>query len=162
MFCSRAFARRQDSFRHMRCACMHWLSSLLAVGVLLLAGCASLDPVDHPQEWRAGPSAVLANGCPDLSGTYSIHPSGVYPSDLRLQPTLNEALSLIILRNFSTDREKPWPELAGATKAVFATEGEWLYVSLRDDAEGRASVRFKRKRWWGGFHEESDAMPLCI
>lgn len=146
----------------MRFAYPPWLSAPLAVAVLLLAGCASLDPVDHPQEWRASPGEVLANGCPDLSGTYSIYPSGVYPSDMGMYPTLNEALSLIILRDFSKNREKPWPELAGATKAVFTAEGEWLYVSFRDDVEGQASVRFKRKSWWGGFHEEADAMPLCM
>lgn len=146
----------------MRFAYPAWLSAPLAAATLLVAGCASLDPVDHPQEWRASAGAVLANGCPDLSGTYSTHPSGVYPSNLELYPTLNEALSLIILRDFSKNREKPWPELAGATKAVLAAEGEWLYVSLRDDGEGLASVRFKRKSWWGGFHEGSDAMPLCM
>ena len=139
-----------------------WLSALPAVATLLLGGCASLDPVNEPKEWHASPGAVLTNGCPDLSGTYSIHPSGVYPSNLGLYPDLNEALSLIILRDFSNNREKPWPELAGATKAVFSSEGEWLYVSLRNDREGQASLRFKRKSWWGGFHEGSDAMPLCM
>lgn len=147
---------------YFRLGCSYWPSVPLAIVALLPASCASLDPVDYPREWSARPSEVLANGCPDLSGTYSIQPSEVYPSGLGLYPRLNEALSPITLRDFANNQEKPWPELPGATKATFSAQGEWLHVILRDEVEGQVSVRFKRKSWWGGLHENADAMPLCI
>lgn len=71
-------------------------------------------------------------------------------------------LSLILLRDFPNNRDKPWPELGSATKAVFSAQGDRLVVRFGDGVENGATVRSKSKHWWGGFHEDADAMPHCM
>lgn len=138
-----------------------WLMAPLATAALLLAGCASLEPLDHPQGWDSSPGTVLSNGCPDLSGTYAIRATGVYPADVGVYPPLNEILGLSGLRD-AQRRNRPWPALPHATTATFTASGDWLYVRFRDDAEGEVTLRFKRKNWWGGSTDGSDAMYQCL
>jgi hypothetical protein len=138
-----------------------WVVAWLASATLLLAGCASLEPLDHPHGWESSKGAVLSNGCPDLSGTYAIHPAGAYPANAEAYPPLNEILGPGALRD-AQQRDRPWPALARATTATFTTSGDWLYVRLRDDAEGEIALKFKRKNWWGGSTDGSDAMYQCL
>jgi hypothetical protein len=133
----------------------------MASVALLLAGCASFDPLDHPQKWGSSPETVLPNGCPDLSGTYSTRATDAYPADVRGYPSLDEILGPSRLRD-AQGRDRSWPALPSATTVTFKSSGDWLYVRFRDDAEGEAALGFKRKHWWGGSVDGSDAMYQCL
>jgi hypothetical protein len=52
--------------------------------------------------------------------------------------------------------------LPHATTATFTASEDWLYVSFRDDAEGEVALKFKRRHWWGGFTDGSDATYHCL
>jgi hypothetical protein len=145
----------------MSFAYLAWLVAPLAVATLLLAACASLVPLDHPHGWSSSPGTVLPNGCPDLSGTYAARATGVYPADIGVSPPLNEILGPSGLLDAQRGDELR-PSFAGATTASFTSEGDWLYVRFRDDAEGEGALKFKRKNWWGGFTDGSDAMYQCL
>lgn len=146
----------------MGLACPAWLAAPSVAVTFLLAGCASLEPLDHPQGWRSSPDVVLSNGCPDLSGTYATRATGAYPADVEIHPPLNEVLGPDALRDAQERDERPWPALPGATTATFTASGDWLYVRLRDEAGKEVSLRFKRKNWWGGSTDGSDAMFQCL
>lgn len=138
-----------------------WGTAPLAAVTLLLASCASFTPLDHPQGWGSSPGTVLPNGCPDLSGTYATHATGAYPESVVIYPPLNEILGPSGLRDAQT-RDRPWPASTHSTTATFTASGDWLYVRFRDDAEGEVTLRFKRKNWWGGSTNGSDAMYQCL
>jgi hypothetical protein len=138
-----------------------WLVVPLSAAMLLLAGCASLEPLDHPHGWDSSPGTALPSGCPDLSGTYATRATGAYPANVGVYPPLNEILGPSGLRD-AQRRDRPWPTSPGATTAVFTASRDWLYVRFRDDAEGEGSLSFKRKSWWGGSTEGSDAMYQCL
>jgi hypothetical protein len=76
-------------------------------------------------------------------------------------PPLNETLGASSLRD-AQNRDAPWPELPGATSASLILEKDWLYVRFSDAAGGKTVLRFKRKDWWGGSIDGSDAMYLCM
>lgn len=137
-----------------------WLVALLAPATFVLAGCAVFDRVDYPEGWGGSAPAILANGCPDLSGTYDTRPTDSYPASLSTSPTLNEILGPGGLSDVYR-RDKPWPALPGATRAMLTSDGDWLSVRFLDDAGGVADLRFKRKHWWGGTIEGADAMYHC-
>ena len=139
-----------------------WLMAPLATSTLImLTGCAALEPLDHPHAWGPSPGAVLSNGCPDLSGTYATRATGAYPADVAVYPPLSDILGPSMLRD-AQERDRPWPTSPGATTATFASSGDWLYVRFRDDAEGEIALQFKRKNWWGGSTHGSDAMYQCL
>lgn len=136
-----------------------WAASLAAT--VFLAGCASLEPLDHPQDWVSSPGSGLPNGCPELSGTYAIRATGAYPPDSPASPPLDEVLGPGVLRD-AKDRRHPWPALPAATSATFSASGDWLHVRFRDDGQREAALRFKRKGALGGFTDGSDAMYQCL
>lgn len=138
-----------------------WLMAALAAATLLLAGCASLEPLDHPHAWGSSPDKVLPNGCPDLSGTYATRATAAYPGNVEVRPPLNEILGPSVLRD-AQGRDRPWPTSPGAMTARFTTSGDWLYVRFRGDTGGETPLRFKRKNWWGGSTDGSDAMYQCL
>lgn len=138
-----------------------WLMAPLASATLLLAGCASLEPLDYPHQWESSPGTVLPNGCPDLSGTYAVRATGAYPAKVESYPPLNEILGPGALRD-AEERDRPWPTSPGATTAMFTASGDWLYVRIRDAARGESALKFKRKNWWGGATDGSDAMYQCL
>lgn len=138
-----------------------WLVALLAAATLLLAGCASFEPLDHPHGWESSPGTALQNGCPDLSETYAIRATGAYPANVGAYPPLNEILGPGALRD-AQERDRPWPASPGATTAVLTASSDWLYVRFRDEAEGEIALKFKRKNWWGGSTDGSDAMYQCL
>ena len=136
-----------------------WLLALMAPAAL--ASCAIVDYVDYPPNgWGGSAAATLANGCPDLSGTYDTRPTEAYPAGLAISPTLNEILGPNGLREGEL-LNRSWPELPGATTATFASSGDWLYVRIQNDAGGEAALSFKRKNWWGGSFEGSYALFQC-
>lgn len=137
-----------------------WLVALLALATCVLASCVSFDRVDYPEGWGGSAPAILANGCPDLSGTYDARPTDSYPTSLSSSPRLNEILGPGGLSDVY-GRDKPWPALPGATRATLTSDGDWLSVRFRDDAGGVADLKFKRKHWWGGTVEGADAMYHC-
>jgi hypothetical protein len=137
-----------------------WLVALMAPAAFVLASCVSFDRVDYPKGWGGSAAALLANGCPDLSGTYDTRPTDAYPAGLATSPTLNEILGPGGLSDVY-GRDKPWPALPGATTATLTSDGDWLYVHFRDDAGGVADLKFKRKHWWGGTIDGADAMYHC-
>ncbi|HEY0825142.1 MAG TPA: hypothetical protein VGD76_15240 [Ramlibacter sp.] len=132
----------------------------MAAATLLLAGCASLEPLDHPREWKSSPGTVLPNGCPDVSGTYALRATGAFPATEAASPALDEVLGPRALRD-AQERERTWPASAGATSATFTASGDWLYVRFHG-AQGESSLKFKRKNWWGGATAGSDAMYQCL
>lgn len=138
-----------------------WVLAPLVSGMLLLAGCASLDPIDHPQEWGASLEKPLPNGCPDLSGTYSTQANAAYPGNVDTFPPLNEVLGPSWILDMQV-RDKPWPALSGATMATFAASGDWLNVRFHDDAKGEATLRFKKRHWWGAVLEGADSTYQCL
>jgi hypothetical protein len=153
-----------DASSSVRCAfaaALAWPVAPLAAAALLLAACASLEPLDHPNGWRSSPSTALPNGCPDLSGTYATRANGAYPEHVGAYPLLNEILGPSALRD-AQERDDPWPTSPDATTARFTASGDWLYVHFRDEAEGEVGLRFKRKNWWGGSTEGADAMYQCL
>lgn len=138
-----------------------WVIAPLVSGMLLLTGCASLEPIDHPKEWGSSLEKPLPNGCPDLSGTYSTRANAAYPVNVDISPPLNEIFGPIWI--FDTQvRDRPWPALPGATMVTLAQNADWLNVRFHDDAKGEATVRFKKKHWWGGVLEGADSMYQCL
>jgi hypothetical protein len=133
--------------------------SALCVACLsfLLHGCASLDPAPP---WAASPARALANGCPDLTGTYGTRAVEAFPAGTQAPPSLNDLLGPQNLRDLSEAGRRD-PALPGATSASFASDGEWLHVRFRHPAAGEATLHFKHKQWWGGFTEGADAMYQC-
>jgi hypothetical protein len=138
-----------------------WLLPPLAFIGLLLASCASPQSLEHPQGWGSSPETLLPNGCPDLSGTYSTRATEAYPPYLGVFPTLSEILGSSLLHD-AQGRNRPWPAVAGATTATFTSDGDWMHVRFRDDVEGEGALSFKKKHWWGGSVEGSDAMYQCL
>ena len=138
-----------------------WLVAPSLATTFLLVGCASLEPLDHPHGWSSSADMVLPNGCPDLSGTYATRATGAYPANVEVYPLLNEVLGPSVLRD-AHERDRPWPTSPGAATATFTASGDWLYVRFRDEAESEVALKFKRKRWWGGSKEGSDAMYQCL
>ena len=135
--------------------------ALLVSATLLLAGCASLELLDYPREWESSPGTALPNGCPDLSGTYAVRATGAYPAKVESYPPLNEILGPGVLRD-AEGRDRPWPTSPGATTATFTASGDWLYVRVSDAGKGESALKFKRKNWWGGATDGSDAMYQCL
>jgi hypothetical protein len=137
----------------------------LAVAVvsvaLLLAGCTVPSHFEYPQDWRGTPTATLPNGCPDLSGTYDTRPADAYPADVGSRPLLDEILGPRGLRE-GEFRDIRWPALPGATTATFTPSGDWLYVRFGDGAGGEATLSFKRRDWWGGAFDGSQATYHCL
>ena len=121
---------------------------------LWLGGCAGLH---HPRRWASSPETILPNGCPDLSGTYGTRATDAYPANAGRLPPLNEILGPGGLSDVYK-QGKPWPVLPSATTASFTSERNWLYVRFCDDTRRAATLRFKRKHWWGGAIEGADAM----
>ena len=141
--------------------CPAWLVAPSLAGTFLLVGCATLEPLEHPNGWSSNPDAVLRNGCPDLSGTYATRATAAYPANVEIYPLLNELLGPSALRD-AQERDRPWPTAPGATTGTFTTSGDWLYVRFRNEAEKDVGLKFKRKNWWGGSTEDSDAMYQCL
>jgi hypothetical protein len=131
-----------------------------ATAALVLAGCVVFDHVDYPKGWGGSTAAPLANGCPDLSGTYETHFVDAHPSGLAASPTLDQLLGAGGLSDVYR-KGKPWPALPGATTVTLRSDGDWLFVHFQDDAGGIADLKFKRKHWWGGVIEGADAMFHC-
>lgn len=126
-----------------------------------LASCAIFDEVDYPpNDWGGSAATILANGCPDVSGTYDTRPIDAYPAGLAISPTLNEILGPSGLREGEL-LNRSWPALPDATTATFSSSGDWLYVRFLNDAGGEAALSFKRKNWWGGSFEGSYALFQC-
>jgi len=96
-----------------------------------------------------------------LSGTYAIRATGAYPENVGPYPLLSEIFGPGALRD-AEERDRPWPASPGATTATFTSNGDWLYVRFRDDTEGEIALKFKRKNWWGGSTDGSDAMYQCL
>jgi hypothetical protein len=138
-----------------------WLAATMAAATLLLAGCVGPRPVDHPQGWDESPAPLLANGCPDLSGTYDTRPSDSYPADVEIRPLLNEILGARGLREGEL-RDVPWPELPGTTTATFEPSGDWLYVRFGDGAGGETTLSFRRRHWWAGDLKGVQATYHCL
>lgn len=138
-----------------------WLVAPLTATSLLLGGCASLEPLDHPHAWESSPGTALPNGCQDLSGTYAIHATGAYPAKAGTYPLLNEILGPGALRD-AQERSLPWPASPSATSATFTASADWVHVRFRDASAGEVALKFKRKDWWGGATEGSDAMYQCL
>lgn len=145
----------------MSFACPARLVAPSVAATFLLAGCANLEPLDHPHGWSSSPDTVLPNGCPDLTGTYAIRAISAYPANVEVYPLLNEVLGPSALRD-AQERHRPWPTSPGATTATFTASGDWLYVRFRAEAENEVALKFKRKNWWGGSTEGSDAMYQCL
>lgn len=134
-----------------------WLVAPLAAASLLLSGCASLEPLDHPHAWESNPGTALPNGCPDLSGTYVIHATGAYPAKDGSYPPLNEIFGPGALHD-----AQDWPASPSATSATFTASADWVHVRFRDASAGEVALKFKRKDWWGGATGGSDAMYQCL
>jgi hypothetical protein len=136
-----------------------WQTALLVSMLLLLAGCAA--SLDYPQGWSSTTERVLPHGCPDLTGIYSTQAAEIYPADIDTLPRLNEILGPGGLSHI-TREGRPWPTFPDfPVTASFTSDGDWLYVHYSDGADGAATLKFKRKHWWGGLIEESDAMYFC-
>ena len=95
-----------------------------------------------------------------MSGTYSTRAAEAYPPGVTVLPPLGEILGPNLLHD-AQRREDPWPALRSARTATFTSSGDWTQVRFRDDADGEATLVFKRKAWWGGSVDESDAMYQC-
>lgn len=76
-------------------------------------------------------------------------------------PPLGEVLGPNLLHD-ANGREGAWPALRSAQTATFTSSGDWTHVRFHDDADGKATLRFKRKAWWGGSVDGSDAMYQCL
>lgn len=146
---------------HMPCNASSCRILLLVPGAALLCSCLYFDRIDYPDDWGKESGALLANGCPDLSGTYATRPAQAHPADLPAAPMLHEILGAGGLSAVSRG-DRPWPELAAATTASFQPEGDWLHLRFSDDAGHTAELHFKRKHWWGGLTEGADAMYQCL
>jgi hypothetical protein len=124
------------------------LPALLILAALLAAGCASVPhPVDYPPGWVSIQKGALANGCPDLSGTYSTRAADAHPRNAEAPPPLNEVFELkaggagvFTLRT----PERTWPSLPGATSAAFRSDGDALYVRFGRGALSEVALTFHR------------------
>ena len=138
-----------------------WRVVLMAPVALVLSSCVYFDRIDYPEDWGKSAEGVLADGCPDLSGTYQTRATQAHPAGLGSFPTLDEVLGPGGLGDMY-GRDKSWPALPGATTATLRSEGNWLHVQFRNEAGGTAELRFKWKHWWGGTVEGADAMYQCL
>lgn len=139
-----------DRFRSLAAlACTGWL-----------AGCAVPDSLPHPRAWAAASQAALPNGCPDLSGTFAVEASEAYPADAGPPPRLDALLGPGGVHEPQHGAPR-WPAFPATATATLASHGDWLDVSFRGAGGQEAVVRFKRKDWWGGTVEGSDAMYQC-
>lgn len=107
------------------------------------------------------PGAVLAGGCPDLSGTYATRADGAYPEEGGTQPPLDELLGPGLLRD-AQELGRPWPGVQGAASATFTSSGDRLQVRFHGGAQPEAALEFRRKQWWGGSTEGAHAMYQCL
>jgi len=138
-----------------------WLVALLAPVALVLAGCAVFDRVDYPEGWGGSAPAVLANGCPDLSGTYDTRPTDTYPASLSTSPTLNEILGPGGLSDVY-GRDKPWPALPGATRATLTSDGDWpLSLRIRASAKRPDFARRGDRNGPNAVVEHVDVRPIA-
>lgn len=129
--------------------------------LLLLAGCAGIEPLDHPVQWRSAPGGVLENGCPDVSGSYDVRAAEAYPPHGGELPALTEVFGPGVLRGTGSP-DQVWPALPAATTATLSATADRLQVRFRDKAEGEVSMTFRHQAWWGGSTKGAEGLFQCL
>lgn len=124
------------------------------VTTLLLSSCASVDAsyneaAPYPSSWASLQTPALADGCPDLSGTFS--DSAVdSTTSTRTTPTsiANVVQQVLRATRMYWDGRLPEVKFPGPISLVKLTQtGDALSIEFLHPDDGTTSVTFYRFRW---------------